>query len=1264
MNKAYKVVFNKARGALMVANEVTSSVQKKGTKLVVASALLAAVSGVAFADESASQETQAPTSPYSWSVTSNNQTYNWLAYRFFGQNTTVDTDSSTHVYKTADASNKYVHSAVGTYISTDKTFMNFSENLTINDYTADKDNKGPGNNNVDQIDAIYVAGGKVKFDGSTLSSTVTSNNWGGGNSHLNAFTMDDTSDVEIAADTTDLSVTSTSEQGKATYGIAMNNTGTLSFTGKKLSITVKTATDRGEKGNKKNIYSESLGIDAWKGVFKSSAGSDIVVNMTSTGSTKTTNGTDGASSVAGVKLEGGGVNLGGSLTVNASANGGNAFAIAADNYFYNTSLGENYGNSTGTFADVNLTAKSEKADAYGISATKTKDPSQGVNTVLVDVKGKTVIDVTANADVGNAYGVAVKNGTSVTLEGDATIKATAKTAANAYALYLEKGTLTMTGENIDLTGNVKVDKDSTLNFSKTGTVNLTGKLDAAGAVTLDKALTATEVAVYGNGKVTVNGTLASSKITITRGESDTADIEIGKNGTLITGASQVFTTIDGYLDEDASKITAEGAASLKTGVTATGGTIKLTDSLYYTDDSLTKLMTGLGNKTVLDVSALTHYLKPGEDSKLIDNVLKPDEDVVATTTTTTDTTTGQTAATLTITNTAAKTITVKAEATEGQEAKTIDELTIEASSGASGGVVQVTGDAADSKPLVAGSDGKAIETVKVEGLTLQVGSTAGGAETQGSLKTLEIASGAGLDVVNAAASVQDLVLEGAAKVTIGNNENRGALKLNTLTLDATSVIFLDPAFKDDAPLATTAGASHLEIAALDATGVAGKLVAGRNSVIAIGGTAADVDAALAKFSLAWGANDITAALYAGSTIDVASTGAVVVDGSLTAAPLSYTTGTVTLADNALLVVDQAKVGDTAINGTLAGTAKSVVGVVNATEGEFTLAKDGVTGLGDKVLTDNVFVSGKLDGNTVKTTVDNAALGGAIASLGIQQMARRADTVMANTVADRTSRTIAGNGVSLWADVGGERYEADDLANGAQYKANMFYGAFGGDVGVVEGLRVGAAVQYGTGDSKSHNYGIKNDIDAIGFTLYGAYDVASACKLVGEIAYTQTSNDISSSNAQLKNDVDADVFSVGVRGQHTFVAGPVEIIPSIGVRYSRISTDAFNVGAIRVDADDQNIWQVPLSVTVAAKGIEAAGWTMNPYVKASFTPTFGDDEISFRGYDQDALDTLPVQGDFGLSASYGSVTLGAGLQAGFGKDGAQSWGGKVNVRYAF
>ena len=40
MNKSFRVVFNKARGALMVVNEMTSSVQAKGTKTVIATSFL------------------------------------------------------------------------------------------------------------------------------------------------------------------------------------------------------------------------------------------------------------------------------------------------------------------------------------------------------------------------------------------------------------------------------------------------------------------------------------------------------------------------------------------------------------------------------------------------------------------------------------------------------------------------------------------------------------------------------------------------------------------------------------------------------------------------------------------------------------------------------------------------------------------------------------------------------------------------------------------------------------------------------------------------------------------------------------------------------------------------------------------------------------------------------------------------------------------------------------------------------------------------
>lgn len=52
MNKSFKVVFSKARGALMVVNELTSSVQAKGTKTVLATAVASALmAGVAMAAE-------------------------------------------------------------------------------------------------------------------------------------------------------------------------------------------------------------------------------------------------------------------------------------------------------------------------------------------------------------------------------------------------------------------------------------------------------------------------------------------------------------------------------------------------------------------------------------------------------------------------------------------------------------------------------------------------------------------------------------------------------------------------------------------------------------------------------------------------------------------------------------------------------------------------------------------------------------------------------------------------------------------------------------------------------------------------------------------------------------------------------------------------------------------------------------------------------------------------------------------------------------
>ena len=65
MNKSFKVVFNKARGALMVVNEVTSSVQAKGTKTVIATAV-ALVAGAAVAAPEISTTPDVDTTVSEW----------------------------------------------------------------------------------------------------------------------------------------------------------------------------------------------------------------------------------------------------------------------------------------------------------------------------------------------------------------------------------------------------------------------------------------------------------------------------------------------------------------------------------------------------------------------------------------------------------------------------------------------------------------------------------------------------------------------------------------------------------------------------------------------------------------------------------------------------------------------------------------------------------------------------------------------------------------------------------------------------------------------------------------------------------------------------------------------------------------------------------------------------------------------------------------------------------------------------------------------
>lgn len=902
-----------------------------------------------------------------------------------------------------------------------------------------------------------------------------------------------------------------------------------------------------------------------------------------------------------------------------------------------------------------------------------------------------------------ADGVTLTIGTaSATGEDDSIASALPESAKKpGYSTLVKKGagTVVMYGSMDKYFGNFTVEAgtfDVRKAWTSLGNTTVTGGvLSASNGITLDTMKAGTNLDFIQSGKMTVSGegtvtvkslklansAKATSGLPFVRIENggtlraDTIDVAADAGtvtlagGTLETGSAQVYDlATKSVINADASKVSSEKdltGLALKAGITATSGTLALTDEGYYTTASL-KAMSGALKAGTASLSFLNSklYKAAGETAELVDSVIQSTEQVTASSTVTTNAD-GKASAQVTVKNSGAQTVVVKDSAQTG--AKAVDQVTFAAPENSIAEMTLV-GSAAGGH-LVQNTAGKAVDVEVAPDLTLNLGQTELPEQTTGTLSNLTLSTGttdrtkaAGLTVANIVAAVEKLVAAGNNIVTVGNERKRGVLKIGALDLGAGSKVFVDPAWQNDAALNTIGNASHLEIAQVES--LRGSLIAGQNSLITIGATAAQAEAAFNQAGLNWGKEAVSAALYLGTSVN--PEGGILVNGSLTSVPGAAPEGrTVTLAAGSLLMVDAAAVGEKAVTGTVSAVGGAKVALVNAAEGTFKLA-DTVTGLTSaSFVSDNLFTTTALNGSDVSTTVDKNALGGAVASMGLQSMIRRADSVLAATVADRTSiDQELGAGANLWVDVGGESYEADGFDNNASFKSDMGYGVFGADVAVSDDITLGAALQYGTGSARSSNFGMKNEIDTWGLTAYSVYKTGDA-RFVGEVAYVKAKNDISASAAsKLSQSVDTEMLSAGMSAHYQFDAGAVTVTPSLGIRLSQLKTDALKVGAIRIADDEMTVFQVPVAVRVGMKPVEASGWNIAPAVKLAYVPTFGDDETDILGYQQKVLDTSPVQADIGVEARKGNFMVNVNFLAGTGSEGAKAVGGKVGVKYLF
>lgn len=306
---------------------------------------------------------------------------------------------------------------------------------------------------------------------------------------------------------------------------------------------------------------------------------------------------------------------------------------------------------------------------------------------------------------------------------------------------------------------------------------------------------------------------------------------------------------------------------------------------------------------------------------------------------------------------------------------------------------------------------------------------------------------------------------------------------------------------------------------------------------------------------------------------------------------------------------------------------------------------------------------------------NAAMNLAAAA-GVQTVAIDSAAMGIDAAAKRASliNDFAEGGV-LFAEATGKRFEMGGSSDFGAIKADLGGIVVGGEY-TTNDWTFGALANLGTGTVRGQdtNSGVKNDVDYYGVQAYAAKRFGSF-NVVGQVGYVTTSNDVSHATAALdKADIDADVMSVGVRGEMRFdLTQNTRLVPYVGVNYLRVSTDGFHTKqGLEVKDQDQDIVTIPVGVKFAGDMQTASGWKWTPSMDIGYVAALGDRDTDARTKvgattvhtSMDVWSESVVRTSFGLKAQ--KENWGFGVQAGsaLGSDDTQELFGQVRVDYRF
>ena len=232
------------------------------------------------------------------------------------------------------------------------------------------------------------------------------------------------------------------------------------------------------------------------------------------------------------------------------------------------------------------------------------------------------------------------------------------------------------------------------------------------------------------------------------------------------------------------------------------------------------------------------------------------------------------------------------------------------------------------------------------------------------------------------------------------------------------------------------------------------------------------------------------------------------------------------------------------------------------------------------------------------------------------------------------------------DIDGMDFSGVDGSYEAQYNGIVV----GSDLYKNGKTTAGIALSYADGNINGSNIAssTKNDAEYYGASLYGRIDNGDSA-ILGDISYMHSDNDITQNNSghEITASADADAFSIGIRAEQAYKAGAGKFVPYAGIRYMHLGAgDYSNSLGMEYNADDQNLWLLPVGVTYSAE-VQSGDWTVKPIAEVGYVWTMGDRDtdqtVSLNGasdtFGFETADSGSFIGRLGIEAEKADVTYG-------------------------